>query len=143
MSHITYDNLWKQAQCSLDILKDREAALTNMKPQKDKNMVYQLLLKTFVEYVGIYQKLEVAYDQVIQPQKRLILRDLLGTSIIYNTRPWATSCAHRPTYYTINRRIRNRLQTTTMIYVFWKFRQITFSTIINRHNDLFENISRG
>jgi len=78
MSHITYDNLWKQAQCSLDILKDREAALANMKPIKDKNLVYQLLLKTFVEYVGIYQKLEVAYDQVIQPQKRLTLRDLLG-----------------------------------------------------------------
>ena len=78
MSHITYDNLWKQAQVSLDILKDRETALANMKPVKDKNLVYQLLLKTFVEYVGIYQKLEVAYDQVIQPQKRLILRDLLG-----------------------------------------------------------------
>ena len=78
MSHVTYDTLWKQAQCSLDILRDRENALATMKPMKDKNAVYQVLLKTFVEYVGIYQKLEVAYDQVIQPQKRIIIRQLLG-----------------------------------------------------------------
>jgi len=81
MSHITYDNLWKQAQCSLDILQERETAMASMKPVKDKNAVYQLLIKTFVEYVGIYQKMELAYDQVIQPQKRLILRELLENVI--------------------------------------------------------------
>ncbi|PBC34020.1 IQ and AAA domain-containing protein [Apis cerana cerana] len=55
MSNITYNELWKSAQIALEELVQVDTNLQNAKPQKD----------------------QLCYDQIIQPQKRLLIKKVL------------------------------------------------------------------
>lgn len=40
-------------------------------------VVFQMLASFYIKYVQIFRNLEAAYDQIVHPQKRLIIRQVL------------------------------------------------------------------
>uniref|UniRef100_A0A670HUC0 IQ motif containing with AAA domain 1 n=1 Tax=Podarcis muralis TaxID=64176 RepID=A0A670HUC0_PODMU len=74
---ITYNKMWAEAQESLNCLLQKEIEEKSHKPLKDRQVVFQMLGTFYVKYVQIFRNLEAAYDQIVHPQKRLIIRQML------------------------------------------------------------------
>lgn len=73
----TYNKIWAEAQRSLNGLLEKEIEEKSQKPLKDRFMVFQMLATFYIKYVQIFRNLESAYDQIVHPQKRLIIRQML------------------------------------------------------------------
>uniref|UniRef100_A0ACB8GEA3 Dynein regulatory complex protein 11 n=1 Tax=Sphaerodactylus townsendi TaxID=933632 RepID=A0ACB8GEA3_9SAUR len=69
--------MWVEAQLSLNGLLQKEMEEKSQKPIKDRLVVFQMLGTFYVKYVQIFRNLEAAYDQIVHPQKRLIIRQVL------------------------------------------------------------------
>uniref|UniRef100_A0A8C6XWK3 IQ motif containing with AAA domain 1 n=1 Tax=Naja naja TaxID=35670 RepID=A0A8C6XWK3_NAJNA len=74
---ITYNKIWAEAQESLNCLLQKEIEEKSQKPLKDHLLVFQMLATFYIKYVQIFHNLESAYDQIVHPQKRLIIRQVL------------------------------------------------------------------
>ncbi|XP_063979762.1 dynein regulatory complex protein 11 [Diachasmimorpha longicaudata] len=81
MSNVTYDELWRDAQCSLEEIIQVDSTLQNSKPQKDRRKVHRNVSELYVRYIVTCNKLEQCYDQIIQPQKRSLIRKLLDSTL--------------------------------------------------------------
>ncbi|XP_060088415.1 dynein regulatory complex protein 11 [Heteronotia binoei] len=77
MSHNTYNKIWAEAQRSLNGLLQKEIEEKSQKPTKDRLLAFQMLGTFYIKYVQIFHNLEAAYDQIVHPQKRLIIRQVL------------------------------------------------------------------
>ncbi|XP_039351904.1 dynein regulatory complex protein 11 isoform X1 [Mauremys reevesii] len=77
MSHTTYNKMWAEAQEALNGLLQREIEDKSLKPQKDRITVFQTLATFYIKYVQIFCNLETVYDQIVHPQKRLVIRQVL------------------------------------------------------------------
>ncbi|XP_062854919.1 dynein regulatory complex protein 11 [Trichomycterus rosablanca] len=77
MSHSTYNTLWTEAQEELDDLLGQELPSAPPRPEKDRMVFFQRLTNLYVRYVQIFRKLEEAYDQIVHPQKRRLIRSVL------------------------------------------------------------------
>ncbi|XP_053899887.1 dynein regulatory complex protein 11 isoform X2 [Malaclemys terrapin pileata] len=77
MSHTTYNKMWAEAQEALNGLLQRETEDKSLKPQKDRTTVFQTLATFYIKYVQIFCNLETVYDQIVHPQKRLVIRQVL------------------------------------------------------------------
>ncbi|XP_015271924.1 PREDICTED: IQ and AAA domain-containing protein 1-like, partial [Gekko japonicus] len=73
----TYNKIWAEAQLSLNGLLQREVEEKSQKPIKDRLLAFQMLGTFYIKYVQIFRNLEAAYDQIVHPQKRLIIRRVL------------------------------------------------------------------
>ena len=51
------------------------------RPEKDRNVAFRNIAKIYIRYIVIYQSLDVCYDQMVHPQKRILLRSLLDSTI--------------------------------------------------------------
>ncbi|KAL4635364.1 IQ and AAA domain-containing protein 1 [Arapaima gigas] len=78
MSHSTFHKQWADAQKELDynLLPD-EASAQSLRPERDRVVFVQRLATLFVGYVQVFRQLEETYDQVVHPQKRRLIRDVL------------------------------------------------------------------
>lgn len=47
-----------------------------MEPQRNQVFIFQMLA-TFIKYVQIFRNLENVYDQIVHPQKRILIRKIL------------------------------------------------------------------
>uniref|UniRef100_A0A8C6XYW1 IQ motif containing with AAA domain 1 n=1 Tax=Naja naja TaxID=35670 RepID=A0A8C6XYW1_NAJNA len=74
---VTYNKIWAEAQESLNCLLQKEIEEKSQKPLKDHLLVFQMLATFYIKYVQIFHNLESAYDQIVHPQKRLIIRQVL------------------------------------------------------------------
>nr|XP_012229664.1 PREDICTED: IQ and AAA domain-containing protein 1 [Linepithema humile]XP_012229666.1 PREDICTED: IQ and AAA domain-containing protein 1 [Linepithema humile]XP_012229667.1 PREDICTED: IQ and AAA domain-containing protein 1 [Linepithema humile] len=81
MSSVTYDELWRAAQMLLTETIQADSVLQGAKPQKDRNKAHDVVSGLYVRYILICNKLEQCYDQVIQPQKRLLIKRSLNASL--------------------------------------------------------------
>ncbi|XP_029162150.1 dynein regulatory complex protein 11 isoform X4 [Nylanderia fulva] len=81
MSSATYDELWREAQTLLAETVQTDTVLQGAKPQKDRKKAHDAVSTLYVRYILICNKLERCYDQVIQPQKRLLLERSLNASL--------------------------------------------------------------
>jgi len=81
MSYRTYNELWAQAQLTLDEVTKNDSNLLTSKISKDKTVVFKELSTIMVSYVSAINKLNECYDQVIQPQKRILIRNILELSL--------------------------------------------------------------
>lgn len=81
MSNATYDELWRTAQVSLAETIQADTVLQGAKPQKDRKKAHDVVAVLYVRYILTCNKLERCYDQVIQPQKRLLLKRLLNATL--------------------------------------------------------------
>lgn len=81
MSYRTYNELWAHAQIILDEATKNDSNLLTSKINKDKIVVFKELSTVMVSYISAINKLEECYDQVIQPQKRILIRNILELSL--------------------------------------------------------------
>uniref|UniRef100_A0A8C3IDC0 IQ motif containing with AAA domain 1 n=1 Tax=Chrysemys picta bellii TaxID=8478 RepID=A0A8C3IDC0_CHRPI len=77
LSISTYNKMWAEAQEALNGLLQRETEDKSLKPQKDRITVFQTLATFYIKYVQIFCNLETVYDQIVHPQKRLVIRQVL------------------------------------------------------------------
>lgn len=81
MSNATYDELWRMAQMSLAETIQADSVLQNAKPQKDRKKAHEIIAALYVRYILASNKLERCYDQVIQPQKRQLIKRSLNATL--------------------------------------------------------------
>ncbi|XP_020830578.1 dynein regulatory complex protein 11 [Phascolarctos cinereus] len=76
MSNATYNKMWGEAQQALSCLLEGESEKA-LKPPQDQVVIFQMLATFYVKYVQIFRNLENAYDQIVHPQKRILIRQVL------------------------------------------------------------------
>ncbi|KAG5850704.1 dynein regulatory complex protein 11 [Anguilla rostrata] len=76
MSNRTYSEIWADAQGGLNSLLTQELA-EQVHPERDRVVFFQCLVTLYVRYVKIFRQLEEAYDQIVHPQKRRVIRAVL------------------------------------------------------------------
>ncbi|KAF7991336.1 hypothetical protein HCN44_002898 [Aphidius gifuensis] len=81
MSNESYDKLWQDAQNDLDEVINIDSIYQNTKPQKDRKKIHKIVSELYVKYISIYNRLEQVYDQIIQPQKRQLIRKLVDSTL--------------------------------------------------------------
>ncbi|XP_047113172.1 dynein regulatory complex protein 11 [Schistocerca piceifrons] len=81
MSHKTYNYLWSETQRTVDETTQTDIVLSAEKPQKDKKLAQVSVSELYFRYVTVVNRLDQCYDQIVQPQKRLVIRKLLDASI--------------------------------------------------------------
>ncbi|XP_014471228.1 PREDICTED: IQ and AAA domain-containing protein 1 [Dinoponera quadriceps] len=81
MSSATYDELWMEAHTLLAETIQTDTVLQGAKPQRDRKKAHDLVAALYVRYVLACNKLERCYDQVIQPQKRFLIRKSLNACL--------------------------------------------------------------
>ncbi|CAI9720153.1 regulatory complex 11-like [Octopus vulgaris] len=81
MSHNCYNKLWTETQGNIKDMLFYEMPLELPKPEKDRKIAFQQLATMYVKYIKIYKNLELCYDQIVQPQKRQLLRQVLDATI--------------------------------------------------------------
>lgn len=81
MSSATYDELWRATQTSLAETIQADTVLQGAKPQKDRKKAHDTVSALYVRYILTCNKLERCYDQMIQPQKRLLIKRLLDATL--------------------------------------------------------------
>ncbi|XP_074046229.1 dynein regulatory complex protein 11 [Macrotis lagotis] len=76
MSNATYNKMWEEAQEALNRLLEGESEKA-LEPPQDQVVIFQMLATFYVKYVQIFRNLENAYDQIVHPQKRILIRQVL------------------------------------------------------------------
>ncbi|XP_045414662.1 dynein regulatory complex protein 11 isoform X3 [Lemur catta] len=76
MSNKTYNKMWHQTQEALNSLLDKESQKMT-EPQKSQVFFFQMLATFYIKYVQIFRNMETAYDQIVHPQKRTLIRKIL------------------------------------------------------------------
>uniref|UniRef100_A0A8C4K5N5 IQ motif containing with AAA domain 1 n=1 Tax=Dromaius novaehollandiae TaxID=8790 RepID=A0A8C4K5N5_DRONO len=71
------EKVWTDAQEALNILLQREREDKSLKPEQDRVTTFKTLATSYIKYVQIFRNLETAYDQIVHPQKRLVIRQVL------------------------------------------------------------------
>ncbi|KAK9395857.1 IQ and AAA domain-containing protein 1-like [Crotalus adamanteus] len=73
----TYGKLWLESRRILQELLEQELSAEPRKAEKSRAFFWHRLANLFLRYVQVARRLEACYDQVVHPQKRLVLRPLL------------------------------------------------------------------
>ncbi|XP_074120517.1 dynein regulatory complex protein 11 isoform X2 [Sminthopsis crassicaudata] len=76
MSNATYNKMWEEAQEALNSLLEGESEKA-LEPPQDQVVIFQMLATFYVKYVQIFRNLENVYDQMVHPQKRILIRQVL------------------------------------------------------------------
>lgn len=71
-----YNKMWHQTQEALNSLLDKESQKMT-EPQRNKVLVFQMLATFYIKYVQIFRNMENVYDQIVHPQKRMLIRKVL------------------------------------------------------------------
>uniref|UniRef100_A0A4X2KV64 IQ motif containing with AAA domain 1 n=2 Tax=Vombatus ursinus TaxID=29139 RepID=A0A4X2KV64_VOMUR len=72
----TYNKMWGEAQQALSCLLEGESEKA-LEPPQDQVVIFQMLATFYIKYVQIFRHLENAYDQIVHPQKRILIRQVL------------------------------------------------------------------
>lgn len=72
-----YSKVWADAQRALKDLQEDEIPMTQSSPLKDCLSVFQTLATFYFHYLQIFRGLEAAYDQMVHPQKRRVVQNIL------------------------------------------------------------------
>lgn len=81
MSNKTFNDLWRVTQKELEELAVNDYQIQALDPEFDKRIVQKHVYDLYVKYILAANKLEEIYDQMLQPQKRLLVRKLLDGSL--------------------------------------------------------------
>lgn len=71
-----YNKMWHQTQEALNSLLDKESQNITQ-PHRSQVFIFQTLATFYIKYVQIFRNLENAYDQIVHPQKRILIRKVL------------------------------------------------------------------
>lgn len=78
MSNLTYNKSWASGYHELANQVGYESVKDSGLIPKDKDTAFQHLAVLYIRYIGIFKKLEDAYDQILHPQKKRLLKSVLG-----------------------------------------------------------------
>lgn len=81
MSNKTYNELWKTTQKDLEDLAVKDYQNQALDPEFDKRLVQKNVFELYVKYIVAANQLEEIYDQMLQPQKRILIRKLLDSCL--------------------------------------------------------------
>ncbi len=73
----SYGQMWDAAQGALEDLLEDEYPTMQLRPQKDRLQVFQTLATFYLRYLKIFRALEEVYDQIVHPQKRRVVHQVL------------------------------------------------------------------
>ncbi|XP_057600319.1 dynein regulatory complex protein 11 isoform X3 [Hippopotamus amphibius kiboko] len=76
MSNAMYNKMWHQTQEALNSLLDKESQKM-MESQRNQVFIFEMLATFYIKYVQIFRNLENVYDQIVHPQKRILIRKIL------------------------------------------------------------------
>ena len=82
MSNRYYNDLWREAQSLLDETTYADNIQLSSKPSKDRKSLCKQSGIIFTKYALAINKLGECYDQMVHPQKRLLIRRILDCTII-------------------------------------------------------------
>lgn len=71
-----YNEMWHQTQEALNSLLDKESQKT-VEPHRNQVFIFHMLATFYIKYVQIFRNLENVYDQIVHPQKRILIRKIL------------------------------------------------------------------
>uniref|UniRef100_A0A8C4QAL5 AAA+ ATPase domain-containing protein n=1 Tax=Eptatretus burgeri TaxID=7764 RepID=A0A8C4QAL5_EPTBU len=77
MAQRTYDKIWDEAEDSLEKLVNEELCDEPLEHGKDRHASFHMVATFYVRYLQIMRNVEQCYNQLVQPQKRQLLRFLL------------------------------------------------------------------
>lgn len=81
MSTQTYIALWKDTQKDLETLAVNDYENQALDPEFDKTIAQKSTYKLYLKYICISNRLEVIYDQMLQPQKRILIKKLYDSCL--------------------------------------------------------------
>jgi hypothetical protein len=73
MSHETYNAMWRGAQGELRRLMAADQRLAQRPRETDKRGSMQWVLRLYADYIRITRVLDECHDQIVQPQKRILV----------------------------------------------------------------------
>lgn len=81
MSNQTYNTLWRCAQKDLEELAATDLAHQEIEPVEDRKAVQSIVFEFYAKYITLANRLETIYDQMLQPQKRVLIRKLFDACL--------------------------------------------------------------
>ena len=77
----TYNQLWLKTQAEIEKVLVSENQVLIGRAEKDRELAYKAVSKLYLQYVKIFRTLDTCLDQMVHPQKRILLRKLLDSTI--------------------------------------------------------------
>lgn len=77
MSNKTFNHLWHRTQYDLEKTAVVDFEYQAMDPHPDRHSIQFTVFEIYAKYITICNRLEEIYDQMLQPQKRTLIRRLL------------------------------------------------------------------
>ncbi|XP_058792591.1 dynein regulatory complex protein 11 isoform X2 [Phymastichus coffea] len=81
MSNAMYDEIWRSTQNLLEETVQLDSMVQQTKVPRERAEVRGQLAELYVRYIDIGNKIEECYDQIVQPQKRPLLKRILDSLI--------------------------------------------------------------
>lgn len=81
MSNQTFNTMWKGAQHDLERLATHDFDYLSADPVFDKNAILNKIFELYAKYIIIANKLNEIYDQMLQPQKRILVKKILDACL--------------------------------------------------------------
>ncbi|XP_041783116.1 dynein regulatory complex protein 11 isoform X2 [Anopheles merus] len=81
MSNRTFNLLWTGAQKDLEKLAVNDFEYQAIEAQHDRTEIQGQVFELYLRYLVISNRLEEIYDQIVQPQKRILIRKLLDNCL--------------------------------------------------------------
>ncbi|XP_034243046.1 dynein regulatory complex protein 11-like [Thrips palmi] len=81
MSHATYNAMWWAAQADLHRLTAKDRRLQRRQRETDKRASLAWVVRLYADYIRITRRLDEVHDQLVHPQKRILIRRLLDGCI--------------------------------------------------------------
>uniref|UniRef100_A0A8C4KYZ1 IQ motif containing with AAA domain 1 like n=1 Tax=Equus asinus asinus TaxID=83772 RepID=A0A8C4KYZ1_EQUAS len=78
-SNLAYQRLWDSSHLTLQELLDQEQPLLEPVPDRERQSFQYRLSRLYLYYLGLLRRFDTLYDQMVQPQKRRLLRRLLDS----------------------------------------------------------------
>ncbi|XP_026334873.1 IQ and AAA domain-containing protein 1-like [Ursus arctos] len=79
MSEGAYQRLWDSSHVTLQELLDQEQPLLEPVSPRERQSFQYRLSSIYLSYLGLMRRFDTLYDQMVQPQKRRLLRRLLDS----------------------------------------------------------------
>ncbi len=81
MSNNTFNVLWKTTQKELEELATKDYENQALEPDFNRSVVHKAAFELYVKYITIANRLEQIYDEMVQPQKRILIKKLLDSCL--------------------------------------------------------------
>lgn len=76
-----YNTLWRSAQKDLEQLAAHDLELQEIEPVPDRKSAQRTAFELYVKYIVLANRLESIYDEMLQPQKRLLIKKLFDSCL--------------------------------------------------------------